>query len=229
MDMFQPNTAYSVMAVLERLGLICQYFDTPTCCGRRFHMEGEIECAKTIACEILDNYSRNKSPFIIPDTACAGYMKKYYRQLLQNSYQPPDLRSFVQRVYEMCDYIVNVKHIECLDNFFPHRVFYFKSCSARNLYPENDAPEILLRNTRGLDLLMDEEMRGCCGANGRFALVNPTASEAMVGDIVQKIYSRGAEFVTSTDLHCLQMIDAYKEAHDVGIKVMHIADILKGE
>ena len=51
----------------------------------------------------------------------------------------------------------------------------------------------------------------------------------MIGEIVQKIYNKGAEFVTSTDLHCLQMIDAYKEEHEVGIKVMHIADILKGE
>ena len=73
------------------------------------------------------------------------------------------------------------------------------------------------------------ERQGCCGANGRFALANPAASEAMIGEIVQKIYNKGAEFVTSTDLHCLQMIDAYKEEHEVGIKVMHIADILKGE
>ncbi|MBP5206198.1 MAG: (Fe-S)-binding protein [Bacteroidales bacterium] len=229
MDLFQPNTAYSVMSVMEGMGLHCQYFDTPTCCGRRFHLEGEIECAKALAGEMLDIYARNKVPFIVPDCACAGYMKKYYRQLLENSFQPPELRSFVQHVYEMCDYIVNIQHTECLDNFFPHRVFYFKSCAARNLYPDNDAPETLLRNTRGLDLLMDEEMQGCCGANGRFALANPTATEAMIGDIVQKIYNRGAEYVTSTDLHCLQMIDAYTEAHEVGIKVMHIADILKGE
>lgn len=229
MDLFQPNTAYSIMTVMERIGIHCQYSDIPTCCGRRFHMEGELECAKALAGEMLDLFARNKFPFIVPDCSCAGYMKKYYRQLLENSFAPPDLRAFVQHVYEMCDYIVNVLHIEQLNNFFPHRVFYFKSCAARNLYPDNDAPETLLRNTKGLDLLLDNELQGCCGGNGRFALANPAASESMIGDIVQKIYNRGAEYVTSTDIHCLQMIDAYKEAHEVGIKVMHIADILKGE
>ena len=228
MDMFQPNTAYSVMTVLERLGLRCQYFDTPTCCGRRFHWEGEMDCAKALGIEMLDTFGQNRLPFIVPDSACAGYMKRYYRQLLENSFSPPELRSFTQQVYEMCDYIVNVKHIESLGNTFSHRVFYFQSCSARNLYPQNDAAEILLRNTMGLDLLLDPDLHGCCGANGRFALANPPVAETMTGETEQSIYSKGAEYVTSTDIHCLQMIDAYKEAHQIGIEVIHIADILKG-
>ena len=228
MDMFQPDTAYSVFTVLERLDLHCQYFDEQTCCGQRFFMQGEMESAKSLGVKIIDDFGA-KLPFIIPDCSCAGFMRKYYRQLLENSFPPNELRSFTQHVYELCDYIVNVKHIEKLDNTFSHRVFYFKSCSSRNLYPQNDAPEILLRNTRGLDLLMDDELQGCCGANGRFAQVNPAAAESMTGEIMSKIYGMGAEFVTSTDIHCLQMLDAYKEAHDVGVQVIHIADILKGE
>ena len=228
MDMFQPDTAYSVFTVLERLDLHCQYFDEQTCCGQRFFMQGEMESAKSLGVKIVDDFGA-KLPFIIPDCSCAGFMRKYYRQLLENSFPPNELRSFTQHVYELCDYIVNVKHIEKLNNTFSHRVFYFKSCSARNLYPQNDAPEILLRNTRGLDLLMDDELQSCCGANGRFAQANPTAAESMTGEIISKIYNMGAEFVTSTDIHCLQMLDAYKEAHDVGVQVIHIADILKGE
>lgn len=228
MDMFQPNSAYSVMTVLERLNLHCQYYDEQTCCGRRFYMEGEIENAKDLGIQIIDNFG-TKVPFIVPDCGCAGYMRTYFRELLKNSFSTNDLRIFTQQVYELCDYIVNVKHIENLGNTFSHRVFYFKSCSARNLYPQNNAPETLLRNTLGLDLLMSDEFQGCCGANGRFTLANPATAEAMTGEIVTKIYNMGAEYVTSTDIHCLQMIDAYKEAHDVGIEVIHIADILKGE
>ncbi len=228
MDLFQPGTACNVVSVLESIGLRCQYYEEQTCCGRRFYSEGLIEHAKDLGITVIDNFS-SKQPFIIPDSGCAGYIKKYFRHLLKNSFQPNVLRDFTQQVYEMCDYIVNVRHVEHLGNSFPHRVFYFKSCSARNLYTTNDAPEILLRNTRGLDLLMDETMHGCCGANGRFPLANPEMAETLTGEIVHTIYAMGAEYVTSTDIHCLQMIDAYKEKHKVGIEVIHIADILKGE
>ncbi len=228
MDMFQPDTAFSVMTVLENLGLHCQYYDGQTCCGRRFYMEGMIEDAKDLGIQVLDNFG-SKLPFIIPDSGCAGYMKKYFRELLKNSYPPNELRRFTQQVYELCDYIVNVKHVERLGNTFSHRVFYFKSCSARNLYTPNNAPEILLQNTEGLDLLTDDSLHGCCGVQGRFPLANPEAAEAMTGEIVNRIYSMGAEYVTSTDIHCLQMLDAYKEKHGSGIEVIHIADILKGE
>lgn len=228
MDIFQSGTAASAFTILERLDLICQYIDEQTCCGKRFYMQGEIEYAQNMGMQVLNNHDVNL-PFIIPDSACAGFIKQYYKKLLENTNTPQSLRTFIPHVYEICDYIVNVKHVESLGNNFNHRVFYFKSCSARNLYPNNNAPETLLRNTRGLELLTDYNIHGCCGANGRFSMVNPTVSEAMTGEIINHIYNMGAEYITSTDIHCLQMLDAYKEAHNVGIEIIHIVDILKGE
>ncbi|MCQ2283384.1 MAG: (Fe-S)-binding protein [Bacteroidales bacterium] len=228
MDMFQPNTAQSVKNVLEKLGVRCQYDSEQTCCGRRFYLQGEIEYAKSLSIQLVDNFG-TKTPVVIPDCGCAGFMKQYLRQLLENSHSSTERANFVQLVYEMCDFIVNVKHVESLGNKFHHRVYYFKSCSARNLYPDNDAPEILLRNTEGLELLISENQPICCGANGRFPLMNPNAAEVMTGEVIRQAYDMGAEFITSTDIHCLQQLDAYKEAHDVGVEIIHVADILNGE
>ncbi len=228
MDMFQSGTASSAMSVIERLGDRCQYFEEQTCCGCRFYLEGEIVYAKDMAINVLDCYDE-KLPFIIPDSTCAGFMKTQYKHLLKNAYTPTKLSTFIQNVRELCDYIVNVKGVERLGNSFPHKVFYFKSCSARNVYPANDAPEVLLRNTEGLELLTDDDLCGCCGANGRFPKVNPAASEALTGELVSRIYNLGAEYVTSTDIRCLQQLDAYTMAHGVNLEVIHIADILKGE
>jgi len=228
MDMFQAGTAQSAFTVLERLGLLCQYHEEQTCCGRCFHMQGENEYVTNLAFKIVDENDA-KLPFVIPDCACAGFIRKYYQNLLWNVCPLNNVKDFVLHVYELCDYIVNIKHIEKLNNTFNHRVFYFKSCAARNLYPTNDAPEILLRNTNGLSLLTDDSIAGCCGANGRFAMENPELAAKMTGDILSKIYALGAEYVTSTDIHCLQQMDAYKMQNDIGIEVIHIADILKGE
>lgn len=228
MDMFQPNTAKSVKNVLERIGIVCQYDDQLTCCGRRFYLQGDTEYAKRLGGMIMDALG-TKATVVIPDSGCAGYMKKYFRQLLENSHSSVERSNFVQLVYEMCDYIVNVRHITKLGNTFKHRVYYFKSCAARNLYPENDAPEILLQNTIGLELIIPEKQPICCGANGRFAMANPETAEIMTGEIINQAYHKGAEYITSTDIHCLQKLEAYRNANNIDIEIIHIADILNGE
>ena len=227
MDMFTPNIPYSVITLLEKLGDKVFYNSESTCCGRKFFMEGAIDCAKQLGIKLMSEYSP-KSPMIIPSSACVGYIKNHYRKLFENVSVPSDLKFFTQNVYELCDYIVNVKKKTSLGNTFNQRVFYFKSCSARNMYKLGNEPEILLSNTKGLDLLLDDT-NFCCSANGRFATENPETSDVMLKELVDKIYSLGAQYITSTDIHCLQYIDAHINSMGGGIEVIHIADILVGE
>ena len=58
---------------------------------------------------------------------------------------------------------------------------------------------------------------------------NPEAAEKMTGEILLRAYNAGAEYITSTDIHCLQLLDAYKQDHSVDVGIIHIADILRGE
>ena len=228
MDMFSPNIPYSVISLLDKIGDECYYNENSTCCGRRFYFEGAIDNAKILGEKLMSEYNY-KYPMVVPSSSCVGFIKNYYKQLFENVRVPSELKLFTHNVYELTDYIVNVKGITKLDNIFNHRVFYFKSCSARNLYKLDDEPETLLRNTKGLDLLTDPEMNTCCSANGRFAYSNPDTSDIMLEQIINKIYMQGAQYVTSTDIHCLQAMDAFIQAKGIGLEVIHIADILNGE
>lgn len=236
MDLFQADTVTSVITVLNRLDQFCHYDMESTCCGRRFFMEGEMQYAKDLGYQVIKSYTeycelhRKTFPVVIPDTACAGFMRRHFDLLLKNATLPSELNTFINNVHELSDYIVNILKVKSLGNAFRHRVFYFKSCSAKHLYLGSDAPETLLRNTQGLDLIEDtEEKNCCCGANGRFAMLNPEAAEKMTGEIVLRAYNQGAEYITSTDIHCLQLLDAYKQQHSVDVEIIHIADILRGE
>ena len=236
MDLFQAETVTSVITVLNRLEQFCHYDKESTCCGRRFFMEGEMQYAKDLGYQVIRSYTEycdlhsKKFPVVVPDAACAGFMRSHFDMILKNATLPSELNNFVGNLYELCDFIVNVLNVNYLNNVFPHRVFYFKSCAAKHLYPENNAPETLLRNTKGLDLIEDtEEKNCCCGANGRFAMLNPDTAEKMTGSIMARAYEKGAEYITSTDIHCLQLMDAYKQQHGVDIDIIHIADILRGE
>ncbi|HPY80756.1 MAG TPA: (Fe-S)-binding protein [Bacteroidales bacterium] len=228
MDMFTPSTAWSVINVLEKIGEPVIYNPEQTCCGRKFYYEGDIETARELGRKMIREFDL-KYPIITPGTACVGYIKKQYAKLFENIEIPAEIKKFTESIFELCHYIVYTKGIEKLNNTFNHRVFYFKSCTARNIYQPSNAPEILLQNTKGLDLLLDPSMNDCCGANNVFAIANPEVEQEMVKNIVHKIYSMGAQFVTSTDIECLQHIDAYVQAHGIGLEVIHIADILNAD
>jgi L-lactate dehydrogenase complex protein LldE len=228
MDMFSPTVPPSVIALLERLGDEIVYNPEQTCCGRRFYQAGELELAKELANKLISEYDL-KYPMVVPTTSCVGYIKNYYKELLENSVEVNVIRNFTQNIYELCYYIVNIKAIEKLDNLFNHRVFYFKSCSARNLYKLDDEPELLLSNTKGLDLLLDNEINTCCGANSHFAIANSEVSDFLCSQIIERAYQLGAQYITSTDMHCLQHIDAILNTLDITLETIHISDILLGE
>jgi len=228
MDMFSSSVPHSVFSVLERLGDEVIYNPEQTCCGRIFYQTGELELAKELANKLILEYDL-KFPMIVPTTSCVGYIKNYFKELLVNTAEVNMIRNFTQNIYELCYYIVNIKAVEKLNNTFNHRVFYFKSCSARNLYKLDDEPELLLCNTKGLDLLIDRELNTCCGANSAFALANPAVSDILCNQIIERAYNMGAQYITSTDMHCLQHIDAVLNTLDITMETIHIADILLGE
>ncbi len=236
MDMFNPGSAFSLMELLKNIGVEPNYIDTQTCCGRRFFLEGDLNSAYLLGKKLWEEMQVRDIPtavphitdlpLIVPTAACASYIKYHYPVIFKNTAMPLEMKKFTSNVYEVCDYIVNVKKITTLNNYFNHRVFYFKSCAARNNYHLGDEPETLLRNTKGLELLTDDDLTCCCGANGNFANMNPEVSDEMVKKVVDRIYAMGAQYVTSTDLHCLQQIDAFIQANGIGLEVMHIVDIL---
>lgn len=228
MDMFSPSIPDSIITILQRLGYQVIYNPESTCCGRRFFMEGAIDCAKELGNKLLSEYDP-QYPIIIPSTACAAFIRNHYRKLFENAAVPTTLKQFTNNVFELCDFIVNVHGISHLENRFSQRVFYYESCSAKNSYPSGDAPRILLNNTIGLDLLEKDLGNCCCTANGSFATQNPSVSDKMLGDLVDAIYKTGTQYVTSTDIHCLQHLDAMINANGGGMEVIHIADILIGE
>lgn len=228
MDMFDPGTAGSTIAVLERLGCNVNYQIDQTCCGRRFYMEGNMNAARELGVKLFREFGPD-NPIVIPSSACAGYIKHNFQNIFENTFVPGELTKFTENIYELSDFIVNVLHCRNLENYFNSRVFYFKSCSARNTYHLHDEPEILLRNTQGLDLVTDDSITGCCSANGTFAEVNPEVSEAMLKNVVDRIYAASVQYVTSTDIHCLQHIEAYIQAKGIGLEVIHLADILNAQ
>lgn len=232
MDMFSPLIPKSVISVLEKLGDTVIYHPEQTCCGRTLYYRGERDFAAELAKKMIDDLldpQDIKRATIIPSTDCSAYIRRYFKELLSNTVVPSELNGFVQNVYDLSDYIVNVKGVNRLNNRFNARVYYFESCSARNLYKLEDEPQILLKNTEGLELITDETVNDCCPGNLFFANMNPTVADQIIEECVNRIYQLNVQYITSTDIECLQLMDAYIQTLNVNMEVIHIADIYNSE
>ena len=225
MDMFVPTAAKATISVLEKLGDECYYNEDQTCCGRQFFLRGDHDTASHLAYQ-LTMFFDNERNIVVPSAACAGYIRNYYANLIDTQALPKSVKHVTQKTFELCDYIVNEKHVTELGNSFPEKVFYYQSCAVRNLYRSGDEAEVLLRNTKGLELFTDPTLNLCCSANGDFAMHNHEMSEFLLKKIVDRILETGAEFVTCADLHCLQYIDAYIQAEDIDLEVIPLPVIL---
>ncbi len=231
MDMYSPEIVYHFVSLLEKVGDEINYIPEQTCCGREFYMEGQTEMAQELLNKMIfefgtDLRERDPVPIITPTAACAGYIKKYAKELLSNTVEVRLLNLFVQNIFEISDYIVNVKRINTLNNRFNHRVYYYKSCSARNLYQLKNEPEILLSNTEGITLLNTNLTHHCCSGNGRFAVENPPLYDKMIEIIVNDADLQGAQYIVSTDIHCIQHINAYLASTNKNITAIHLVELL---
>ena len=54
-------------------------------------------------------------------------------------------------------------------------------------------------------------------------------SDQIIEECVNKIYQLNVQYITSTDIECLQLMDAYIQTLNVNMEVIHIADILNSE
>lgn len=226
MDQYFPDGVSTVESILKRLGDDCYYNSAMTCCGRQFFLRGEVDTAKSLAYNAV-MYFDNTFPVVCPSSACVGFIKKYYKELTESTAVHASISHIIQNSYEICDYIVNVKGITCLKNKFKGKVFYFQSCSARNLYRAGDEAITLLSNTEGLELVADPSLKVCCSANGDVALHNGELSEYLLKMIVDRIKTHEVDAVTSTDLHCLQYLEAYVQTRDdVNFEIVPITEIL---
>ena len=110
--------------------------------------------------------------------------------------------------------------------FFPHKVTYHPSCHGLRFIKLGDRPYRLLRNVEGIELLELPNKEECCGFGGTFALKNAETSAAMVSDKSRNIESTGTEYVTGGDSSCLMNIAGSLSRQHVGIRAIHLAEIL---
>lgn len=224
-DQFAATTAFNLIDLLKSLKMEVNYPTEQTCCGRIAYHEGDKETAKQLAEMFMGHF--DKADYIVGcSSSCTTYMKHCYSNLFHNSAFHNTYLPFINKIYDITEFIVNVLKIQSTGAVFPHKVAFIDDISTLNdgnIYYE---PRTLLSNVEGLELIkLDNELISC-GHNEQFASTFEPISTELARRKVQDAIGKGVEYITSTDMGCLLHLQSYINKAKLTIKCKHIVDIL---
>ncbi|MBS1915517.1 MAG: (Fe-S)-binding protein [Bacteroidetes bacterium] len=226
-DQLYPQAAFNMVKVLEKAGCTVSYNANQTCCGQPAFNAGFWDDAKSVCSKFIKDFS-GSDYIVAPSASCTGFVRNYYQKLFDNSSFHNDVKDLQKRTFEFSEFLVNVLKVENVGASLNGRATYHDSCAGLRECKIKQEPRKLLSNVKGLELIEMNDVETCCGFGGTFAVKFEPISIAMAEQKVTNAIATGAEYIISTDLSCLMHLDGYIRKKELGIKAMHIADVLAG-
>lgn len=225
-DQFYPETAFSFIKVLEKVGCEVHYNPEQTCCGQPSFNSGYWKETKSLAIKFLNDFKK-ADIIVAPSASCAGFVKNYYHKLFaEDAIWLEKVDDITPRIYEFTDFLVNKLQKTDFGAEFKHRVTFHDSCAGLREYGFKNEPRALLENVKGLELIEMENLTTCCGFGGTFSAKFHHISTAMTEQKVEYAMKTGAEYIVSTEASCLMNMEAYIRKQKLPVKTIHLADVL---
>ncbi len=233
-DQFYPQVGMATVEVLERHGIAVDYPTAQTCCGQPLANTGCLDQAKPLAenfVKIFDKYEY----VVCPSGSCASMVRHHYEQFFPGD---QEFEKFSHRVFELCEFLTDVLHVERIEGKFPHRVGLHQSChglrelrlakSSEMVVAPFSKAHKLLGSLEGIEFSELTRPDECCGFGGTFAVAEEAVSCMMGRDRIFDHEKAGTEVLTALDMSCLMHLDGLIRRDGKHIRVMHVAEILAG-
>ena len=207
-DTLFPETGIAVVRVLERLGHEVVFPAGQTCCGQMHVNSGYRDDALRLARRFVDVIGRDDGvdAVVSPSSSCVGWVRELLPGVAREAGDErlaADAEALGGRLFELSELLVRRLGVEDVGAAYPRRVTLHPTCHSQRVTRIGDAPQRLLANVRGLELLELPEATECCGFGGTFSIKNAAVSLAMLEDKCRNILATGAEVVTAVDPSCL--------------------------
>ncbi len=233
-DQLYPRVGLATVELLERCGQRVVFPPEQTCCGQPMANTGCTEQARPLARRFLQIFS----PYdyvVAPSGSCVAMVRRHYDEYLEGE---PGFEELKAKTFELCEFLVDVVHLDKLDHAFPYRVGLHQSCHglrelrlgrASELVVQNyGKAEQLLRLLKDIELVPLARADECCGFGGTFAVAEEAVSCMMGLDRIHDHESAGAQVLTAGDMSCLMHLAGLIRRQGSPLRVMHIAEILAG-
>ncbi|CAO4137283.1 MAG: (Fe-S)-binding protein [Methylorubrum extorquens] len=233
-DAFEPEVGIATLELLERFGLTVEYPFDQTCCGQPMTNTGCHQEAAATEALFVKNFS-GFDYIVAPSGSCVHQVREHLTAIPQTD----AVKHVRARTFELVEFLHDVLKIEDLPwAEFPHKVAYHSNCNAlRGIgharptelnQPFFSKPLNLLKKVKGVEIVDLTRPDECCGFGGTFSVFEPAVSAKMGYDKVTDQARAGAEYVVSADSSCLMHQKGCAERLGVGLKYIHIAQVLNG-
>lgn len=224
-DQLFPQTAFNMIAVLEKAGCAVLYNPSQTCCGQPAFNAGFWDEARAVCTKFLKDFS-GAEYIVAPSASCVGFVRNYYATVFENSSHQNDVRAVSENIFELSEFLVNKLGQTKFGAELHGKATYHDSCAGLRECKIKNEPRKLLQNVKGLELVELEDVETCCGFGGTFSVKFEAISIAMAEQKVEHALETGAQYLISTDLSCLMHLQGYIDSKQYNLKTMHIADVL---
>lgn len=233
-DQLYPDVGFATVELLERFGVQVEFPEQQTCCGQPMANTGCTEEARPLA----ENFVRifRDFPYVVsPSGSCVSMVTHHYDEYFG---EDANYQALKAKTFELCEFLVDVLHIDQVEGAFPHRVGIHQSCHglrelrmgrcSERMEADFSKPRQLLSGLQGIEFSQLERPDECCGFGGTFAVSEEAVSCMMGLDRIADHEQAGTEVLTAADMSCLMHLDGLLRRRNKPIRVMHIAEILAG-
>lgn len=230
-DQLFPDVGLATVEVLERQGVEVGYPRSQTCCGQPMANTGCLEDTRPLAVKFLQIF-RDYPYVVCPSGSCVSMVRHHYDAYLTGQ---PGFDELKEKTFELCEFLIDVLHVERIGGRFPYRVGLHNSCQGLRTLRLGQPSEIvgpafnkigrLLETVDELELTQLSRPDDCCGFGGTFAVNEEAVSARMGLDRLRDHEQAGTQVLTAADMSCLMHMDGLIRRYRKDIQVMHVAQI----
>lgn len=224
-DQLYPESAFNMVAVLEKAGCQVKYNPKQTCCGQPAFNAGFWDESRAVCTKFIKDFS-GAEYIVAPSASCVGFVRNYYGKLFEGSAYQNDAKAISENIFEFTEFLVNKLGQTKFGAELEGKATYHDSCAGLRECKIKNEPRKLLQNVKGLELVEMEDVETCCGFGGTFSVKFDPISIAMAEQKVENALATGAQYLISTDLSCLMHLQGYIDNKKYDLRTMHIADVL---
>jgi len=234
-DQLYPQVGLATVEVLERFGVEIDFPTEQTCCGQPMANTGCTADAAPLA-RRFEQIFRHHEYVVTPSGSCAAMVRQHYAEYFHDD--PAAFEALRGKTYELCEFLVDVLHVQSVTGRFPYRVGLHQSCHGLRELRLGSCSEVvgpsfskarqLLSGMQGLEFVPLDRADECCGFGGTFAVSEEAVSCMMGRDRVHDHVKHGAQVLTAQDMSCLMHLWGLINRDKQPLKVMHVAEILAG-
>jgi len=229
-DQMFPGVGVAAVEVLSRLGVEVTFNSNQTCCGQPAFNTGYRKEARQVALSTVDLFERELRScdyIVAPSGSCVTMVRKFYRELFESDPAVVKRAEAISlKIFELSDFLVNVLKALDIEASYHGRVTYHDCCHLLRELRISKEPRQLIGGVRGVEFVEMHASDACCGFGGTFSVKYPEISTAIDQEKITNIARSGADTVVACDSSCLMQIAGLAGRSGLGVRCMHLAELL---